>query len=77
MNITQLKEWNLRKIEIWNNIATLEFHSVDITIPDVHSHFLNVLISAGVKGVKGADGEYRLSASMDHDTGIVRVQMTI
>jgi hypothetical protein len=73
MDLPALLSWNLRAILIQDKIATLEFNSVDLSTFEKYNEFLNCIQASGVTGMY--DGScYILDASIDHDTGVVRVR---
>jgi len=73
MDLPALLSWNLRAILIHEKIATLEFLSVDLSTFEKYNEFLECIQASGVTGMY--DGKcYILDASIDHDTGVVRVR---
>ena len=73
MDLTALLTWNLRSILIHERVATLEFHSVDLSTFEKYDEFLNCIQACGITGTY--DGaSHILGASIDYDTGIVRVR---
>jgi hypothetical protein len=73
MDLPALLSWNLRAILIQERVATLEFLSVDLSTFDKYNEFLECIRASGITGVY--DGScFILDASIDHDTGVVRVR---